>query len=97
MFVSGRLDLAAPDTPTPLVGPAAAPARRITNITIQAAAANSGPVYVGGADVVSTPIGSTTGIALAPGASESFSATDAADVFVAGPAGAAVRFRAKAL
>jgi hypothetical protein len=96
MFISGRLTLVAPDVATPLIT-GDHPARRITNITLQAADANVGPVYVGGSDVVSTPIGSTTGIALQPGAAESFSATDAADVFVAGPAGNAVRFRAKAL
>lgn len=98
MFVSGRLDLTAPNTATPLV-PAgyAGGARRITNITLQAASANSGPIYIGGSDVVSTPLGSTTGIALKAGESESFSATDAADVFVAGAAGDSVRFRAKAI
>lgn len=96
MFVSGRLDLANPNTATPLVS-VSSNARRITNITIQASAANSGPVYVGGSDVVSTPIGSTTGIALKAGDSESFSATDAFDIFVAGAAGDSVRFRAKAI
>lgn len=98
MFVSGRLDLSAPNTPTPLVPRSnITSARRITNITIQAPSTNAGSVFVGGSDVVSTPAGSTTGIELTPGASESFSATDATDVFVSGAAGDAVRFRAKAM
>lgn len=97
MFVSGRLDLTNPNTPTPLVLATNTPARRITNISIQAELENAGPVFVGGSDVVSDPLGSSTGIALYPGESETFSATDAADIFVAGAAGDAVRFRAKAI
>jgi hypothetical protein len=98
MFIDGRLDLITPNTPTPLVPPANnGPARRITNITLQAPSTNAASVFVGGSGVVSTPAGSTTGIELIPGATESFSVTDAADIFVAGPAAAVLRFRAKAI
>lgn len=98
MFSSGRLDLIQANTPTRLVPTtSASAARRITNITLQTPASNPGSVFVGGSDVVSTPSGSTTGIELPPGVSESFSATDASDIYVAGPVGAAVRFRAKAI
>ena len=98
MFISGRLNITIANTPTPLVPRSdISAARRITNITVQAPSTNATPVYIGGADVVSTPAGNTTGIELAAGASESFSATDATDIFVAGAAGDAVRFRAKAM
>lgn len=97
MFVSGRLDLVNPNTPTPLVAANATAARRITNIAIQAPIENTGPVAIGGSDVVNSPLGSSTGILLYPGESETLSATDAADVFVAGAAADAVRFRAKAI
>lgn len=98
MFVSGRLDLTNPHTPTPLVSLSdSSAARRITNIAVQAPKENSGPVAIGGIDVESDPIGSATGVLLYPGETESFSATDATDVFVSGAAGDAVRFRAKAL
>lgn len=98
MFTDGRTALAAPNVPQRLVALTdVTPARRITNITIQAPASNSASVFVGGATVVSTPAGSTTGVELAPGATESFSATDAADIYFAGAAGDVLRFRAKAL
>jgi hypothetical protein len=97
MFVSGRLDLTVPNTPTPLVAANATAARRITNVSIQAPKENSGPVAIGGSDVLDSPLANATGIFLYPGDTESFSATDAADVFVSGAAGDAVRFRAKAI
>lgn len=96
MFVSGRLDLVNAHAPTPLVG-LETPARRITNIAIQAEKENAGPVAVGGPDVESDPLTASTGILLYPGETESFSATDAADVYISGAAGDSVRFRAKAI
>lgn len=98
MFVSGRKDLPAPNVATRLVPQGSQPANRITNISLQAPSTNAGSVFVGGSDVVSSPAAATTGIELTAGATESFSCSDAADVWVAATSAAdAVRYRAKSL
>jgi hypothetical protein len=95
MFCDGRKAITTPNSATRLVSPGNQPENRITNISLQVPPDSEG-VYVGGSGVVSTA-GSETGIYIGPGGSDSFSATDAADVFIAGPANAVVRWRAKAL